>query len=66
VFVSGEHVLVRVDDNGIGLPDHISFGSGVTNMTERAVALGGRCSVQRGTSGGTAVEWQVPLGDPER
>jgi PAS domain S-box-containing protein len=66
VFVNADHVLLRVDDNGIGVPDDIPARSGVTNMIDRAVALGGRCSVQRGASGGTAVEWQVPLGDPGR
>ncbi len=66
VRVNTDHVLLRVDDNGIGVPDHIPARSGVTNMTDRALALGGRCSVQRGASGGTAVEWEVPLGDPDR
>jgi PAS domain S-box-containing protein len=53
-------VVLVINDNGVGIPqDHRS--SGLTNLRERAEALGGRFSVAQRAEGGTRLEWDVPL-----
>jgi signal transduction histidine kinase len=66
VFITvkaGEDLLLRVVDNGVGidLDDVKERRSGLRNMSDRAVALGGDCMVNRRELGGTMVEWRVPL-----
>lgn len=53
------HVEVR--DNGCGLPRAATPGVGLGSMRERAVELGGTCSVSRVDHGGTAVHAALPL-----
>jgi two-component system, NarL family, sensor histidine kinase DevS len=62
VVESGQDVLLRVVDDGVGLPEHVEPGNGLRNMERRALELGGTLSVRRGERGGTIVEWRVPLG----
>ncbi|MEO6204022.1 MAG: GAF domain-containing protein [Mycobacteriales bacterium] len=56
----GETLSLQVLDNGIGL-----FGdgrrSGLGNLEERAVLLGGHFEVRNREEGGTALTWEVPL-----
>jgi PAS domain S-box-containing protein len=60
-IASGE-LLLQVVDDGIGVPaDGAHGGRGLGNMTERALALGGRCEIRPGDGGGTLFEWHVPL-----
>ena len=61
VELSAEKGLVlTVTDNGRGIaPDAVE--SGLANMRHRAVTHGGVCMVAAGESGGTVVEWSVPL-----
>ncbi|MCU1428551.1 MAG: histidine kinase [Actinomycetia bacterium] len=58
-----DDVLLRVTDNGVGVPaDHShSAGSGLANMAERAEQLGGTCIIKGAERGGTVIEWQVPI-----
>jgi len=56
----GESVIVRVLDDGRGMPDDASAGNGIRNMTHRAAGLGGVCRVSARPGGGTLLEWQVP------
>ena len=63
VSVTGDAVLLRVDDNGVGVADGVRSGTGLQNMSERAAALGGACTVEPAGAGGTVVAWQVPLQD---
>lgn len=58
--VAGPEVTLRVADDGVGLPTPHAAGSGIGNVTRRAVGLGGRCTVAPGETGGTVVEWRVP------
>jgi signal transduction histidine kinase len=59
---AGSDLLLRVEDDGVGLPPQVDRKSGLHNMTRRADELGGRCTVQRARRrGGTVVEWRVPL-----
>jgi PAS domain S-box-containing protein len=58
--VTDEIVLI-VTDNGVGMREADSGGRGLGNMAERAEALGGTCTLRAGESGGTVLEWRVPL-----
>ena len=51
--------LVRVRDNGVGLPADHRLGLGLTGMRERILALGGSLRVASG-AGGVTVEAVVP------
>lgn len=62
VTVDEREVHLVVDDNGVGVPANARSGHGLGNMTQRAVALGGRCEVRPRISGGTTVDWRVPIG----
>jgi two-component system, NarL family, sensor histidine kinase UhpB len=53
-------VLVRVQDNGSGLPDNHRLGLGLTGMRERVLALGGTMQVTSAEQG-VMVEASVPL-----
>jgi signal transduction histidine kinase len=52
-----------VTDDGRGLPDPATRGTGVglAAMAERAVELGGTCVVLPGAEGGTSVVAELPL-----
>lgn len=59
---AGTDLLLRVTDNGRGLPAELrSGGHGLPNIADRARLLGGKGEVKAGPSGGTVVEWRVPL-----
>jgi signal transduction histidine kinase len=56
-------VRLRIVDDGIGISAAAAQGSGfgLTNLRERAEALGGRFSIaSEGPDGGTVVRWSVP------
>ena len=64
VEVSVHHgeVMVRVSDDGNGLSANGGTGRGVANMTKRAEAQGGTCTVGPPPVGsGTRVEWRAPV-----
>ncbi|WP_121437241.1 GAF domain-containing sensor histidine kinase [Actinomadura pelletieri] len=56
----GDDVTVRVEDNGVGIPDG-GRRSGLRNIDERAKALGGSCAVEPRPGGGTTLTWQAPV-----
>lgn len=60
----GEEVVVRVYDNGIGIPAAVPpGGNGLDNLRHRAETLGGRFAVESRLEGGTVLEWRVgPIG----
>lgn len=52
---------LTVADDGVGLaPDQIT-GVGLVSMRERAIELGGTCTIQPGAAGGTRVAVWLPL-----
>lgn len=56
----GEHVRVRVTDNGVGLPTDVPpGGNGLANMRHRATAVGGELVIDRPVEGGTVLEWRA-------
>ncbi|GLZ09391.1 histidine kinase [Actinomadura sp. NBRC 104412] len=65
VQVGGDEVVLRVEDNGVGIPEG-GRRSGLRNMRQRAEALGGSFSTAPRPGGGTILTWAVPLdtGDP--
>jgi signal transduction histidine kinase len=60
VRASGGEVILRVEDDGVGLDPGLARG-GLVNMGERAHDLGGRFEVGPGSDGGTVVLWRVPI-----
>ena len=57
----GTDVVVRVTDNGKGIPTPHENGRGLHNIEQRAATMGGDLSVSGLESGGTIVEWRVPV-----
>lgn len=59
----GGGVVVQVDDDGTGVPDHVTEGVGLRSMRERTAELGGTCTVTS-TPGGTRVLVVLPRTAP--
>ena len=55
----GKQVTLTVRDDGVGV-DPTSRRSGLLNMQQRAVRLGGDMTVARADAGGTRLVWTVP------
>jgi PAS domain S-box-containing protein len=58
-----DHLVMRVLDNGRGIPEAFdtTSGNGLRNMTERARLLGGGCSLTARAERGTELRWWVPI-----
>jgi signal transduction histidine kinase len=56
-------LLLRVADNGVGIPEEAGRRSGLGNLAERAAQLGGEFTVGPVEGGGTALVWRIPLED---
>jgi signal transduction histidine kinase len=61
VTTEGDHLVLRVEDDGVGLRPDAPRGNGIDNMMWRASDLGGHCLVEPGPSRGTVLHWEVPL-----
>ena len=53
-------VELRVQDDGLGPPEGLTFGLGLTGMSHRARILGGRFEIGGGPQGGTAIRLSLP------
>jgi signal transduction histidine kinase len=64
LVAAGADVVLRVVDDGVGIPDGATEhgGFGLRNLDERARELGGTFTVRPGKRRGTVLEWRVPLG----
>ncbi|HJE57641.1 MAG TPA: GAF domain-containing protein [Nocardiopsis listeri] len=58
--VDNGEVVLRVSDNGRGIPEG-SARSGLRNLASRAEELGGAMAVASGPGEGTVVEWSAPV-----
>ena len=58
---AGTDLVVRVTDNGKGLPESRTNGRGLRNLAERAATMDGHLRAERLDTGGTIIEWRVPL-----
>jgi signal transduction histidine kinase len=62
VQASRDHVVVRIEDNGVGFdPSAVADrgGMGLTSMRERAEKMGATLRISASPGGGTAVEVRV-------
>ena len=59
----GSKLLLAVTDDGDGIPSSHRLGSGLLNMSDRAVRMAGTCSVTSGEHAGTTVRWSIPIVD---
>lgn len=60
IGVTGDHVVLVVSDDGVGVGAGPSEGDGLRNMADRADQLGGVLTIGPGAGRGTRVEWRVP------
>lgn len=60
VTVTEDEISVDVTDDGDGVPDE-HRSSGTDNLRRRATELGGHLSLRRRRTGGTHLQWRVPL-----
>lgn len=63
---AGEDLVLVVEDDGRGFggPAGDGSGHGLRNMQTRAEALGGHFEVTTADSGGTKLEWRIPVKRP--
>jgi signal transduction histidine kinase len=61
ISVNGKHLLVEICDDGQGIAEDAQPGVGLNSMRERAAELGGSCTIETLSGGGTRVLAQLPL-----
>ena len=61
VSVDNEWLVLRLVDDGQGVSDSPTAGSGLRNISQRATELGGVADIRARSPRGTIVEWRVPL-----
>ena len=57
---AGVEISLAVIDNGVGPGEPRDGGQGLTNLQQRAHALGGEFVIGPGENGGTSATWKVP------
>ncbi len=61
--VDGRELRLSVTDDGVGIPAN-GHRSGLNNLAERALQLGGRLELGEPECGGTTLVWRVPSRKP--
>jgi signal transduction histidine kinase len=56
----GSNVTLIVANDGIGVPEEVVGGRGLKNLTDRATALNGNCTIIAVNPRGSQLTWQVP------
>ncbi|MDX1688268.1 MAG: GAF domain-containing sensor histidine kinase [Candidatus Promineifilaceae bacterium] len=59
----GRTLCLEIADDGVGLPETVRPGVGMTSMRERAEEIGGSCEIAPADDGGTRVAARLPLGE---
>lgn len=52
---------LRIDDDGVGIPNEPKRSGGLSNMMWRAAELGGTCTVGPNEPAGTCLTWKIPV-----
>ncbi|KAB2352744.1 GAF domain-containing sensor histidine kinase [Actinomadura rudentiformis] len=65
VEVGDDEAVLRVEDNGVGIPEDVGRRSGLRNMADRAGDLGGSFQTRPREGGGTLLQWRAPLNDDQ-
>lgn len=60
LVAAADSVSLNVGDDGVGVPEEVAPGQGLSTMSDRAVELRGECVVSRRRPTGTLVQWRVP------
>lgn len=55
------NLIITIRDDGCGLPVDLVLGVGMRSMRERAEELGGSCTIEARSEGGTLVVAHLPL-----
>jgi signal transduction histidine kinase len=61
IRLDDSYLIVEVRDDGCGLPAEYHAGVGLQSMRERAVELGGECTIKSAAGGGTLVWARLPV-----
>jgi signal transduction histidine kinase len=62
LYRQGDHIVVEVDDDGTGFdPETARRGEGLTNLENRAAALGGSALIYSSPDQGTTVRLSLPV-----
>lgn len=62
ISIIDRHLQVLVCDDGLGIPNELQPGVGLSSMRARAAELGGTCVIAAQPQGGTRVLARLPLG----
>lgn len=61
----GDEVIMEISDDGPGFdPEEQRLGSGLQNMVDRVIAVGGTASITSRPGDGVKVAARIPLGEP--
>jgi two-component system sensor histidine kinase DevS len=58
----GDEVVLTVTDDGVGVPEEVLGGRGLTNLANRAEKLDGTFDITAEPTGGSRLTWRVPVG----
>jgi PAS domain S-box-containing protein len=61
-----DEVVLTVTDDGIGVPDQVLGGRGLTNMANRAEKVGGTFEIAAVPTGGSRLTWRAPVTPNDR
>jgi len=60
-LAADDALTIRIEDDGRGLPADLRPGVGLGSMSERAIEVGGTCTIASSAGGGTLVHATLPL-----
>jgi signal transduction histidine kinase len=58
----GDQLKIRYTDDGVGFPQDLHFGNGLTNTENRIKSIGGRTIFDKNTPKGLRIEIYFPIG----